>query len=505
VGAEADIDIVLATINAKYAHASFALRYLRANLGDLRDRSEIVEFTHQTKPLDMAERLLARSPRIIGLSVYIWNVEATTELVAALKGVRPDIAIVLGGPEVSYELDTQPVVALADAVVTGEGEAVFPELCRRLIAGESPQAKVITGGLPDLTTLRLPYDEYSETDIADRIVYVEASRGCPFKCEFCLSSLDVRVRNFPLDTLLAELQRLLDRGVRRFKFIDRTFNLKVTHSARILQWFLDRHEPGLFVHFEMIPDRLPAALRDIIRKFPPGALQFEVGVQTLDPLVSGRISRRQDVTKLADNLRFLQEETGVHVHTDLIVGLPGEDLATFAAGFDRLHALGTQEIQVGILKRLRGTPIVRHTDDFAMVYSTTPPYEVLQTAAVDFATMQRLKRFALVWDRTVNRGNFVATAPLLWDEAPPFAAFLHWSDWLHEQHGQVHSLALKRLSTYLDRYLVQVVGHPQEVVDAALAADIERRSVRRSGLERQQRHAALGGKGGPVLDSVNAP
>ena len=173
--------------------------------------------------------------------------------------------------------------------------------------------------------------------------------------------------------------------MRRFKFVDRTFNLNIAASRRILEFFLERQRPGLFAHFEMIPDRLPEALREVIAKFPAGALQFEVGIQTFDEAVSKNISRRQDYGRLADNLRFLRQETGAHVHADLIAGLPGETLESFAAGFDRLVAMGPQEIQVGILKRLRGTPIARHDQAWEMVYSAHPPYEILRNKLLDFA------------------------------------------------------------------------------------------------------------------------
>ena len=263
--------------------------------------------------------------------------------------------------------------------------------------------------------MKLPYEEYTDEDIAHRVIYVEASRGCPFTCEFCLSALEIPVRQFPLDEFLKAMQSLLDRGARQFKFVDRTFNLNLKVSRAILEFFLDRYEPGLFLHFEMIPDRLPESLRDIIARFPPGALQFEVGIQTFDPAVSERISRRQDVRKLEENLTFLREETGVHVHADLIVGLPGEDLETFAAGFNRLVALGPKEIQVGMLKRLRGTPIVRHDAEWQMVYSPHPPYEILQTRDLDAGMMSRMRRFAKFWDLIANSGNFVETTPLLWE------------------------------------------------------------------------------------------
>ena len=180
--------------------------------------------------------------------------------VAALKRVRPDLLIVLGGPEVSYETDGQEIVRLADYVITGEGDLAFAALCRRLLAGERPAEKVIAAPLPDFPQLALPYDLYTDSDLAHRVLYVEASRGCPFSCEFCLSSLDVPVRQVPLDRLLPALQRLLDRGARQFKFVDRTFNLDLRFSRALLEFFLARWQPGLFLHFEMIPDRLPEPL-----------------------------------------------------------------------------------------------------------------------------------------------------------------------------------------------------------------------------------------------------
>jgi radical SAM superfamily enzyme YgiQ (UPF0313 family) len=371
-------DVVLATLNARYAHAAFGLRYLKANLAPaLRERATILEFDVSQRPVDVLETILAHDPKIVGLGVYIWNAAQSLQLVAELKRVRPDVTVVLGGPEVSHETDRQEVVALADFVITGEADLAFAELCERLLAGKRPLNKVIPAELPDVAALALPYDLYDAQDVAHRVIYVEASRGCPFRCEFCLSSLDVTVRNVPIDAFLAEMGKLLDRGVRQFKFVDRTFNLNLNVGRSILEFFLRRYEPGLFLHFEMIPDRLPEALREPIKRFPPGALQFEVGIQTFNEDVSNRISRKQDNAKLADNLRFLRQDTGVHVHADLIAGLPGEDLASFAAGFDRLVALGPQEIQVGILKRLRGAPIARHDEQWGMVYSPTPPYEVL--------------------------------------------------------------------------------------------------------------------------------
>jgi radical SAM superfamily enzyme YgiQ (UPF0313 family) len=468
-------DIVLSTLNARYLHASFGLRYLLANLGELRSRAALAEFTLEERPLELAERLLALEPRIVGLGVYIWNVAPTTALVAVLKRLRPDLVVVVGGPEVSYETTDQEIVRLADYVVTGEGDLAFAALCRALLSGSPPPGKIIPAPLPALAALALPYAEYTEADLAHRIVYVEASRGCPFECEFCLSSLDIPVRQFPLAPLLEALDRLLDRGLRHFKFVDRTFNLNLAASRGILEFFLARLRTGLFLHFELIPDRLPAALREPIRRFPPGALQFEIGIQTFNPEVAARISRRQDYARLEDNLRFLREETGVHLHTDLIAGLPGETLESFAAGFDRLVALSPQEIQVGLLKRLRGTPMVRHDADWGMVYSPLPPYELLQNLSLDFPTVQRLRRFARYWDLVGNSGNFRTALPRFWaDQASPFHAFLGFSDWLFAREGRRHGIALARLAELVFDFLVRDRGHPAAEVATALAADARR-------------------------------
>lgn len=277
----------------------------------------------------------------------------------------------LGGPEVSYEWDQQPIIGLADHVITGEADLAFASLCRNLLSGTDPRPpKLIAAPVPDVAALASPYELYDARDLEHRVVYVEASRGCPFTCEFCLSSLEIPVRQFPLEPFLSAMQRLHDRGLRRFKFVDRTFNLNLATSRRILEFFLDRLSPELFVHFEMIPDRLPAELRELIARFPAGTLQFEVGIQTFDRQVEARISRRQNHERLADNFQWLRQHSGVHLHADLIVGLPGETLESFGQGFDRLIGLGPQEIQVGILKRLRGTP------SFATMrsgkWSTTP-------------------------------------------------------------------------------------------------------------------------------------
>ncbi len=467
-------DILLATFNARYAHSAFGLRCLLANMGDLRPKTEIAEFSLNDHAVDVLDKILARGPQIVGLGVYIWNIDLSTRLVADLKRVRPDVTVIVGGPEASYEIESQEIARLADYVIPGEADLVFPRVCTDVLDGNPPAKKIVAADVPPLESVALPYDEYTAEDVAHRVIYVEASRGCPFTCEFCLSALDIPVRQFPLDQFLAAMQSLLNRGTRQFKFVDRTFNLNLKTSAAILQFFLERFEPGMFLHFEMIPDRLPDSLKDLIARFPPAALQFEVGIQTFNDQVAELISRRQDNAKAAENLMFLREQTGVHVHADLIVGLPGESIESFGAGFDQLVTLGPQEIQVGMLKRLRGTPIVRHDEAFQMRYSPHAPYEILATSLIDFETMSRLRRFARYWDLVANSGNFVESTPLIWGDESPFAWFLRFADRLYDREEKTHSIPLVRLAERLFEFLVDVRLLDAELVARTLWRDYQR-------------------------------
>ncbi|MCP5424770.1 MAG: DUF4080 domain-containing protein [Gammaproteobacteria bacterium] len=462
--------IVLTTLNARYFHAALGLRYLLANMGDLRPATVLREFIITQPPLEIVESLLGHQPRIIGFGVYIWNVSETTQVVALLKQIRPDIVIVLGGPEVSYEWETQPVAQLADHVLTGPADRAFGELSRRLLSGDKPAEKTIQAEPPALRELVMPYREYTEEDIAQRLIYVEASRGCPFRCEFCLSALDKTAWPFDLDRFLDEMDILYQRGVRHFKFVDRTFNLKIDTSLRILEFFLDRLDERLFLHFELIPDHLPERLKAAIRRFPAGALQFEIGIQTFNPAVQALISRKQDNAKTEENLRWLRGQTQAHLHTDLIVGLPGEDMASFAVGFDRLVALDPHEIQVGILKRLRGAPIVRHDESHGIRYNPQPPYNILCSDWIDFADMQRLNRFARYWDLLGNAGRFQRGKTLLLGDEP-FARFMAFSDWLYATAGQTHQFALERLFDWVYQGLTGPLAVAAAVAEDALSQD----------------------------------
>jgi hypothetical protein len=485
--------IVLITLNARYIHASLGLRYLLANLdlhggAGLRAQAVLREYTISRAPTEVVADLLKTvgpvfqgTPPILGFGVYIWNVTQTLDVIRLLKAARPDLTVVLGGPEVSHEVDQQPITRLADFVITGWGDVSFAKLCRALLRGPQPLNKFIPGEQPPLDAIALPYAEYSDADLAHRLLYVEASRGCPFKCEFCLSSLDKTAWAFALDRVLAALDTLHQRGARTFKFVDRTFNLKIDNSVRILQFFLDRlPEPDapadapLFLHFEVIPDHLPDRLKAQLVQFPPGVLQLEIGVQSFNEVVQHTISRRQDNATTDANLRWLLAHTHAHLHADLIFGLPGETLQSFANGFDRLLAMGPHEIQLGILKRLRGTPITRHTAAHGMVYTPEPPYTVQQTGVVDSKTVARFARFARYWDVLANSGRFGQTLALLLHapaQVSPFWCFMAFSDWLWQQLGATHRLTPESLVDALFDFLSQPSLLPADLVRQALLAD----------------------------------
>jgi radical SAM superfamily enzyme YgiQ (UPF0313 family) len=459
-------NIILTSLNARYSHTNLALRWLMANLGPLQTQAQILEMVIGIRTEVAVEKLLAYQPRIIGFSVYIWNVEETTRVVQLLKVLAPEIKIVLGGPEVSHETLSQAICQLADHIIVGPGEVAFARLCQQLLDGPQPLMKMLSGdtaSIEQLASLKTPYGLYSDEDLAHRLTYFEASRGCPFKCEFCLSALDKTAWPFALEQTLEDLKQLYKRGARTFKFIDRTFNLKVDTSIAILRFFMDRQskDDPVFAHFEVIPDHLPDPLKELIVQFPPGALQFEIGIQTLNSGVQKLISRRQDNGKAQTNIRWLVAHTQVHLHLDLIAGLPGESMQSFAQGFDQLvEWLGLNqaqhhEIQLGILKRLRGTPIIRHTEEFQLKFNPNPPYNVLSTSSLTFEEMRRVERFARYWDLIANReaeaGQDERKSNLLTrllgegNAAGPFERFMQFADWLYSKTDSTFRIERRRL------------------------------------------------------------
>ncbi len=463
-------DILLFTINAGYVHPAMGLWYLRANMesqGGLEGFSvDILEVTRRAGNDYIVAEVLKRRPRILAVGLYIWNHLDTLPVLEAVRNHLPDTFIILGGPEASHLPVSHPIFGRVDGVVRGEAELVFPPIAAELLTGRDGEKKavprearvtgrghwVVDAPPPDLSTVRLPHHLFSDHDIERRFMYLEASRGCPFRCQFCLSSLDRKIRPAPLDQLFDMSDHLIRRGATRFKFIDRTFNLDYSRAAAVLEFWLNRVRPGMTVQFETVPDRFPRELRDVIRRFPPDTLRLEVGVQTFNKEVAASIERRSDHVETERTMAFLSNETAAVVHADLIVGLPGESLESFATGFDRLYRYRPGEIQVGILKRLPGAPIAAH--DARMRYSADPPYDVLETDRMTESEIEHLKRFAKYWELVVNRGRFPGPVARLLDrEISPFYRFYDFSGFCWRRFGRTWGLAPEELAAALDAYM----------------------------------------------------
>ncbi|MEA3383423.1 MAG: DUF4080 domain-containing protein [Campylobacterota bacterium] len=462
-------DIILTTLNGRYMHSAIGLRYLYANLKELQAKTTIQEYVINEKIQDITEKILSFSPKIVGIGVYIWNASDVSELIQTIKKVSPNTIIVLGGPEVSYT-PFRVDMSMADYIIQGEGEVQFYELCRELLENNKVEQRTFPPKELELSNIKLPYKYYNQNDIDNRYIYVEASRGCPYSCEFCLSSIDKKVRNFDIDDILKEFQTLWDKGVRNFKFIDRTFNLNIKIATRLLDFFLEKDEPYT-THFEVIPDNFPLALREKIKLFPPTSLQLEIGIQTLKKEIALNIKRNLNIPKIKENLAFLENETNAHIHLDLIIGLPGESIESFGENLDYLCSLSKSEVQVGVLKKLSGTTLNRHDEIFGMVYSDIPPYDILANDLIPFNKMQEMKRFARFWDLVYNSGNFTKSFNFLVKDKSVYETFSNFSLWLYEQTHSTWQISLDRLSKFLFDYITLIQNHDRKITADIIIAD----------------------------------
>ena len=464
--------ILLTTANARYSHTSFGLRWLYANLKEFKTRAFILEFEINRKPSDVIAKIIETNPDILAVGVYIWNISFLTTIISEIKQKKPEMIIVLGGPELWFEQDTAQITKLADYIITGEGEFAFYNLVKMLMAGNKPPEKIIKGDYLDVQTLESPYELYTDEDVKHRVIYVESSRGCPFSCEFCLSSLSGGVRKFDLDKFLKDMTLLINKGVKLFKFVDRTFNLEKKRVFAILDFFLEHFKEGMQLHFEIVPDLLTEELLDKIRQFPKVGLHLEAGIQSLNQDALKAISRRQDNAKALANINKIVTTTGALVHADLVAGLPYEDFASFAKGFDLLFAAKPHHIQVGILKRLKGVPIIRHQKDCDLVFAKLEPYEIIKTNLMSEAEINTIKIFARFFDVYVNSEKFSNAAPLLiLNEPSPFLAFNRFFEYVYQKTGRTYAIDLIDKTEMLYDYLVKIKREDATLVEEAVAKD----------------------------------
>lgn len=450
--------IILASLSAKFIHSSLALRYLtRFQQNEQRHCLQTMEFTINQRLDFIADELFRQQPDVILFSCYIWNVELLRQLCPLLKKILPHCLLGFGGPEVSYESDAflaaNPAV---DLVMRGEGELVFTQLLDHLDFGNPASLQEIPGltfwhneqiiMTPaqeplDLALLPFPYEE-NFADVKDKIIYYESSRGCPYRCGYCLSSIEKGVRFVPLDKVLPELQIFLDHKVRQVKFIDRTFNCKKSHAMAIWQ-YLHQHDNGVTnFHFEITADLLDQETIDFLHTVRKGLFQFEIGVQSTNPQTITAINRNVDFAKLSSIVQSIKAGGNIHQHLDLIAGLPYEDYASFGRSFNDVYALQPEQLQLGFLKVLKGSMIYQKQHDFSIVYHDQAPYEVLTTHKLPYEDTLRLKFVEEMVETYYNSGKFLNTLDYivpLYDN--PFAFFEQLSQyWIAQNcHYQYQS------------------------------------------------------------------
>ncbi|MBU8904977.1 B12-binding domain-containing radical SAM protein [Desertibacillus haloalkaliphilus] len=408
--------VIATTLNAKYIHTCLALRCLKAYAEpDL--PVEIVEYTIKDPAMNVVSDLYSKDPDVIGFSCYIWNIEETIEIVKMLKKVKPEVKIVLGGPEVSYDVkDWLERIPEADYIVVGEGEETFKQLLEELNSEEKLHMvfglgyrkngdAVVNPPRPKLDLNQIPSPYRFQEDRAalnKRVTYFETSRGCPFSCQFCLSSIEVGVRYFDIERVKDDLLYLINSGAKLIKFVDRTFNIKRDYALEIFQFLIDNHGGAVF-QFEITADIMRPEVLDFLNEHaPPGIFRFEIGVQSTNDETNDLVMRRQNFEKLKRTVALVKEGGKIDQHLDLIAGLPEEDYHSFRKTFNDVFALRPEELQLGFLKMLRGTGLRLRAEDHGYVYMDHSPYEILGNNVLPFSDIIRIKRVEDVLEKYWN-------------------------------------------------------------------------------------------------------
>lgn len=434
--------VLLTAFNSRFTHSSLALRYLQAAGKRAGYDISIYETTIQTPLLNVLMEIHQRRPEVVGIAVHIWNRELSLALAAAIKQVLPTTRVVAGGPEVTYAaqsiLAANPAI---DAIVMGEGDQLFPQLLSDLAERGAFVARqglaLRTGdevslcGAPlevaNLDDLPFPYQDAAENEWRDRVLYYETSRGCPFRCAYCLSAVSRSVRRRSLTRVLEELAIIIKMRPRQVKFVDRTFNLDEAYFWPILA-FLAEQDTELEFHFELAVERLSESFLTWLEGVPSGRFRFEVGVQTITPDALQAINRQQEWTVAQARLRRLCSLPNCVTHLDLICGLPHDTAETFAAALDAVYLLGPDELQLGFLKLLPGAPLQQEADRYEYRYlPNLPPYEVLASNTMPYEAMSRFKRMEALLDQLYNTGRFKRTVALLTEQVfdRSVSRFLH--------------------------------------------------------------------------------
>lgn len=482
---------IVATLNAKYIHTSLALRYLKA-YAEPEFPVEIKEFTIKDDPLDIASKLYMKKPDVIGFSCYIWNIRETISVISILKKISPDTIIVVGGPEVTYDseewIDRLPEV---DVIVRGEGEQTFKSLLYAIkhqdpfdmIPGityaKNGEAQV-NPPAPKLKLDRIPSPyrfKEDKPDLPKRITYVETSRGCPFRCQFCLSSIEFGVRYFNIDRMKDDLSYLMENGAKTIKFIDRTFNLDKTYALEIFDFLIHHHRPGNVFQFEITADIMKPEVMDFInRNAPEGLFRFEIGVQSTNDQTNRLIKRWQDFGKLSRTVNMIREGGKVVQHLDLIAGLPEEDYDSFKKTFNDVFELKPEELQLGFLKMLRGTGLRIQAEQWGYQYMDEAPYEVLSNHVLSFDDVTKIKQVEDILEKYWNKQFFNHTVPYITDHVfpTPFDFFQEFGIYWHKKGWNKIGHQFTDLFRRLHQFLKEKSVSSLDIIEGLMYIDFYR-------------------------------
>lgn len=399
--------ILLTTLNAKYVHMNLAIRYLYEAAIEFKDEIRLKEFTINNDDDYIFTELVSGEQELVCFSCYIWNIERILYLAENLKKAKPQVKIVLGGPEVSY--DREALLAnypFIDGVIAGEGELAFNQLCRNFLQGKELLAN-ITEGPVEMNQIPFPYQNTPMEK--DKTLYYESSRGCPYRCAYCLSSIEKGIRGLPVDRVKRELDFFLENKVRQVKFIDRTFNWNVDRCYDIISYLLEKDNGLTNFHFEMCGDLISPALLELFEKARPGQFQFEIGIQSTNKETLEAVNRVTDFEKARGNIEKIIGFGNIHVHLDLIAGLPYEGIEAFRNSFNQVYEIKPDALQLGFLKLLKGTDIRENAEKYQYLFRSKAPYEVLANRFISGMEIAGIKKIEAVLDLYYNKGGFVRT------------------------------------------------------------------------------------------------
>lgn len=408
--------ILLTAVNSKFVHSNLAVRYLKAFTKDMDYECKIREFSINDRDEKVLEEIIKEKPNVVAFSTYIWNIEMIKRISNLIKLVDENIEILYGGPEVSYDSQNILKELNGEYIIEGEGEKTYREFVEYKIGERDINSirglyykvndEVVLNGkrpLMNMNELIFPYEENENLD--NKIVYYEASRGCPFNCKYCLSSTTHGVRFIDIDRVKKELKYFIDKEVRLVKFVDRTFNCNHKFTMEIWEFLINQNTKTQF-HFEISADILKKSELELLRNAPKDRFQFEVGVQTTNDDVLSRINRFVNFSDIKEKVEELLEIRNIKQHLDLIAGLPGEDYNSFKKSFNDVYSIRPEEIQLGFLKLLRGSSMREEAEEYGMKYSPYPPYEILKTKDINYNEIIKLKKIEEMVDKYYNSQKF---------------------------------------------------------------------------------------------------